>query len=327
MGQQLTVQEQRRQSAVQFRGDFTRMEPELQAALPEHISVQKFMRIVLTAVNSDPNLLDADRKSLFQSAMQSAQDGLLPDKREGAFVIFSGKVQWMPMIAGVLKKVRNSGELLTIMAACAYENDRFLWVQGDDEKIEHEPLMEGDRGKVRAVYAIAKTKTGGIYREVMSVAEVEKVRKVSRAGQKGPWVEWWEEMARKTVLRRLSKRLPMSTDLEQVLSRDDAMYDFSRRLGAEQVAGQAFGRVDNPLLDQIEHHPETGEIEGDAGGQGVVDATPETEAMAKARQHGADTGRSNGARKPPKQITDEAEKAAWLAAYDTASAETESAEA
>lgn len=62
----------------------------------------------------------------------------------------------------------------------------------------------------------------------MSLGEIEKVRKVSRAATNGPWVEWWEEMARKTVLRRLSKRLPMSTDVDDLIRRDDDLYDFSK---------------------------------------------------------------------------------------------------
>lgn len=281
----LTVQEQRRQEATRFRGEFQRMGPELQAALPEHISVDKFVRIVLTAVNSTPALLDADRKSLFSASMKSAQDGLLPDGREGALVIFKNQVQWMPMIGGILKKVRNSGELLSITVGVACLNDKFLWVQGDDERIEHEPLIDGDRGEPRAAYAIAKTKSGGIYREVMSRVEIEKVRAVSRAGQNadGPWMKWWEEMAKKTVLRRLSKRLPMSTDLERVIQRDDEMFEF-RRNGAEGAAGRLFARVKNPLEDAIEHDQETGEIKdpsasgGDpAGDQGGEDPrTPDT---------------------------------------------------
>jgi recombination protein RecT len=259
---QLTVAQQRQQAAVAFRGDFQRMSGEIAAALPPHIPPERFMRVVVTAVNADPALLDADRKSLFEASMRSAQDGLLPDKREGALVIFKNRVQWMPMIAGILKKVRNSGELVSIGAHVVYENDRFAYVLGDEERIEHEPKMDGPRGKARAVYAIAKTKDGGIYREVMSLEEVEKVRKVSRAANNGPWVEWWEEMARKTVLRRLAKRLPMSSDMDDLMRRDDELYEFGRRGQSERP----FQPVANPLADQIEHRAEeTGAAAGDGG--------------------------------------------------------------
>ncbi|MFN3891952.1 MAG: recombinase RecT [Beijerinckiaceae bacterium] len=230
----------------EFRGQFDKMSGEIAAALPPHIPVERFMRVVLTAVNSNPDLLRADRRSLFEAAMKAAQDGLLPDGRDGAFVMFKDKAQWMPMVGGILKKVRNSGELLTISAQVAYEKDRFVYVLGDDEKIEHEPHMDGDRGKPRLAYAIARTKDGGIYREIMTVSEIEKVRAVSRAAKNGPWVSWWEEMAKKTVIRRLAKRLPMSSDLDDLIRRDDELYDFNKNAGAQQ-AERMFG----PMAERL----------------------------------------------------------------------------
>ena len=88
--------------------------PELKAALPAHVTVEKFSRVAMTAVQNDPNLLQADRRSLFGAVVRLAQDGLLPDGREAALVIFNTKqgndwvkkVQALPMIAGVLKKIR-----------------------------------------------------------------------------------------------------------------------------------------------------------------------------------------------------------------------------
>lgn len=208
--------------------DVRRMEKQFALALPEHVSPEKFVRVVMTAINTNPDLQKADRESVLGAAMKCAQDGLLPDGREAALVVYGNKASYLPMIAGVLAKVRRSGELLTISAHVAYDKDAFTYTLGDDEKIEHQPYMEGPRGKPIAVYAVAKTKDGGIYREVMSLEQVNQVRNVSRAKNAGPWVQWWDEMARKTVLRRLAKRLPMSTDLQQVFQRDDEHYDLSR---------------------------------------------------------------------------------------------------
>lgn len=207
-----------------MRGTLTKMSSEFQAALPPQIPVEKFIRTTLTAVQMNPELLQADRRSLLGTAMKAAQDGLLLDGREAAPVIFNTKegkmVQYMPMVGGILKKIRNSGELATISAQVAYENDQFEYTLGDDEAIMHKPFLGSDRGKAIAVYAIAKTKDGAIYREVMSVSDVEKVRASSRAKNGGPWVQWWDEMAKKTVIRRLSKRLPSSADIDSVMASD-----------------------------------------------------------------------------------------------------------
>jgi recombination protein RecT len=263
-----------------FRAELDKTAPQFAAALPPHIPPERFARVVMTAVQGSPDLLQADRKSLFSSSMKAAQDGLLPDGRDGALVVYNTKakdgswtkqVQWMPMIGGILKRIRNSGELKSISAHVVYTNDKFAFVLGDDERIEHEPALE-DRGKPRAVYAIAHTKDGGIWREVMTVQEVEQVRAVSRAANSGPWTQWWGEMARKTVLRRLAKRLPLSSDLDDLIRRDDALYQFDGK-GAQAEAGERLFRpVANPLADTIEHEPSAALISPTPG---AVDADGE----------------------------------------------------
>ena len=110
--QEVELTQRQQDPAVIFKDQVRRTENEFRAALPAHIPVERFKRVVMTAVVNNPSLLDADRRSLFDSAMKAAQDGLLPDGREGALVIFNAKqnggwikkVQWMPMIAGILKK-------------------------------------------------------------------------------------------------------------------------------------------------------------------------------------------------------------------------------
>ena len=213
-----------------MRGTLVKMQPEFQAALPPQIPVEKFIRTTLTAVQMNPELLGADRRSLLGACMKAAQDGLLLDGREAAPVIFrtkeGPKVQYMPMVGGILKKIRNSGELASISAHVAYDKDHFEYELGDNESITHKPFLGEDRGKPIAVYAVAKTKDGAIYREVMSVADVDKVRQASRAKDAGPWVQWWDEMAKKTVIRRMAKRLPSSADVDQVLQSDNEASGF-----------------------------------------------------------------------------------------------------
>jgi recombination protein RecT len=215
-----------------MRGTLVKMQPEFASALPPQIPVEKFIRTTLTAVQMNPELLSADRRSLLGACMKAAQDGLLLDGREAAPVIFNTKdgkkVQYMPMVGGILKKIRNSGELASISANVVYDKDSFEYELGDDERIVHKPFLGADRGQQIAVYAVAKTKDGAIYREVMSVADVEKVRAASRAGKFGPWADWWDEMAKKTVIRRMAKRLPSSADVDQVFESDNDASGFDQ---------------------------------------------------------------------------------------------------
>ncbi len=219
--------ERRADPVVVVRQTLTTMGDQLKMALPSHVSVDKFHRVTMTAIQSTPALLDADRRSLFGAITKAAQDGLLPDGREGALVIFNGKagkqVQWMPMVAGILKKVRQSGELASIDAQLVHEADGFTYRPGLDDSPVHEPDWFGERGKVVGAYAVARLKNGAAFVEIMNRQQIEQVRNVSRAKDNGPWAAWWGEMARKTVMRRLAKRLPMSTDIEAEFERDDTM--------------------------------------------------------------------------------------------------------
>lgn len=211
------------------RGALTQMAPQFKMALPANVTPDKFIRVMMTAIQNNPKLLECVRQSLYSAAMKCAQDGLLPDGRQAALVPFKDQVQYMPMTAGILQKVRNSGELASISPQVVFENDEFeFWVDEKGEHLKHKPKLTGDRGAAKFAYAVATTKDGSAYIEVMSSEEIEQVRQVSRAKDSGPWRDWPGEMWKKTVIRRLSKRLPMSTDLESVIHADDALYDLKK---------------------------------------------------------------------------------------------------
>ena len=205
----------------EFGHQLIEMKSQLAQALPAGIAPDRFIRVTLTAIQLTPELLECDRKSLLLACIRAANDGLMPDGREGAFVVFRDKkrntklAQWMPMFGGLLKKVRNTGELLSISANVVYSRDQFDYELGDQERIVHKPAV-GERGQPVAAYAIARLKGGGIEREVMTWPEILKVRAMGSQG--GPWSSWPDEMARKTVIRRLYKRLPSSTEMDRYLA-------------------------------------------------------------------------------------------------------------
>jgi recombination protein RecT len=228
------------------------MKAQLCMALPPQMPPEKFQRVAVTAVNKNPDLLNCTRGSLYQSFMLAAQDGLLPDGREAAIVRYMNKGEptatYMPMVGGILKKIRNSGELAAITAQVIHKNDPFrYWVDDSGEHLTHEPELFGDRGQIIGVYALAKTKDGAVYIEVLTKDDVEKVRAVSRAKDSGPWVQWWDEMAKKTAIRRLSKRLPMSTDLDELIRRDDEIYDVEKPSETEPKPAKGPGRLSKML--------------------------------------------------------------------------------
>lgn len=206
------------------------MEPQYKTALPAHIDAGRFRNAVQTAIALNPDLVQADRQTLLTASMRAAQDGLLPDGREGAFVVFNTKVkrdggeawvkavQWMPMVQGVIKKLRQ-GDVVGLTAHEVCEGDHFTYVLGDTERLEHEWPKDGKRGEVIYAYAVATFKDGTIEREVVPRSDIEKARSFSRSKDGPAWTNWYGQMAKKVAIHRLSKRLPMNVDMAQFVQR------------------------------------------------------------------------------------------------------------
>jgi recombination protein RecT len=228
--------------AAVFRAQLEQRIGSFAEALPPHITPELFKSVVARAVMADPALLAADRISLFESCLAAAQDGLLPDKREGALVIYNTKikengrdvwikkVQWLPMVRGIITKIYNTGKVKSVSLDIVYGGDEFrYWTDDQGEHLVHIPAEDRNKDEMRRVYALVVMKDGGVFAEPLDFQEVDKVRKSSRTSERGPWADWYEEMAKKTAIKRLAKRLPISREIQQVLDRDNYLYDIENR--------------------------------------------------------------------------------------------------
>lgn len=216
--------------------------PKLAEALPTHIPRERFEKAAQTAVTRNPDLkklLERNPMSVLNALQDCAADGLLPNNREAALVTFTGKagpsLVYIPMIAGVLKRMRQSGEVKSVRSRVVHENDQFEVTFGDEELIVHTPNLQ-DPGKPVAAYAIIEMSDGFIYREFMSLKEIMAVKNSVR-GKGGPWSGPFEaEMWRKTVLKRAAKYCPFSSDIVTMLDRDDKYYDLEDVTPKKSVA-------------------------------------------------------------------------------------------
>jgi recombination protein RecT len=234
-------------SVVEFKKTLGTMIERKEFALPSNVSPDAFRNAALVAVQDNPKILEADQASVFKAIRTLAAAGLVPDGREAALVPFKTKqgnnwvtlVQAMPMVFGLVKMARRSGDVKDIRAHIVYEAEveagKFEYVVGDQEELRHEPILFGDRGKPLAVYAIARLKDGSLVREFMNMDEVDAIRRTGasqkvRQGEKyvvsdepvGIWKEHFGEMAKKTVIRRLCKRLDLSAeDMRRIVVDED----------------------------------------------------------------------------------------------------------
>nr|DAL77711.1 MAG TPA: RecT protein [Bacteriophage sp.]DAS76874.1 MAG TPA: RecT protein [Caudoviricetes sp.] len=200
-------------------------------AMPKSMTPDRLTRIVMTECRKTPALLKCAPESFYGAVLQCAALGLEPGSALGHCYLLpfgNGKdkqgrpnAQLIIGYRGMIDLARRSGQIVSLQAYCVHEQDTFNYKLGLDPDIEHIPASVADRGKVTHVYAVAKLKGGGVQFEVMSRAEIEKVRTSSKAGNSGPWSSHWEEMAKKTVIRRLFKYLPVSIEAVRAVEIDE----------------------------------------------------------------------------------------------------------
>lgn len=280
---------------VTFNEQLGTRKKELEKVLPSHISPERFQRTILTVATVNPDLLRADRRSLLTACMKAAQDGLLPDGREAAIVVFENskqidgqwakvkEAQYMPMVYGLRKKVLQSGEVASlstqVVYKCEVDEGRFIYEEGTDAMLRHKPKLEMTEEEaadenVIAAYSMVTFKDGTKSYEVLPRRELNKIQRASKTGSpvdhrgnrrevKGPWKDWYTEMCRKSALRRHSKTLPMSGDILDALNTgfdDDGAGESVAQTFASAEPSQPIRIPSNAEIDAASHDPETGEV-------------------------------------------------------------------
>ncbi|HET7663862.1 MAG TPA: recombination protein RecT [Rhodanobacteraceae bacterium] len=263
-------------------------------ALPKHMTADRLARIALTEVRKVPKLAQCDQTSFLGAIMQCASLGLEPggalghayllpfDRRKkvgNQWKTVGTDVQLIIGYRGMIDLARRSGQIQSLEARAVYAEDEFHVEFGLDSNITHKPAWEkSERGPLVFVYAIAKLKDGGVQFDVMSRAEIEKVRAQSKAKDNGPWVSHFDEMAKKTVIRRLFKYLPVSIEIQRAVGLDE-----QAEAGLQQ---------DNPLViegsySEVETHEEAGQEGDTSDGADAGTDSPEPPPITAQEVHDA----------------------------------------
>ena len=233
----------------------------LAAVLPAHVKPEHLIKMTLLATTKQPKLLKCSQESFLKSVMDAASLGLDCSGTLGSawLVPYGTAAQLIIGYRGLIDLARRSGQISRIEAHLVYAQDTFKVQFGLDPVLEHTPYMEADRDTakdaIRCVYAVAELKDGTKQLEVMTLAEIEAIRNSSKAGNNGPWKEHFGEMARKTVVRRLCKYLPLSAELVTAIE----LSDRADSLGPNIVDLEPTGRAsfdDAPETDMGGFDPE-----------------------------------------------------------------------
>lgn len=207
------------------------MEPAIKKALPSVITPERFTRMVLSALSSTPKLAECSPQSFLAAMMTAAQLGVEPNTALGQAYLLPYRnhgqmeCQFQLGYKGLIDLAYRSGEVSVIQAHTVYENDVFEYELGMDPKLRHVPA-KADRGEAVAYYAMFKTKDGGYGFEVMSVDDVQRhAQRYSKSYGSGssPWRSNFDEMAKKTVLKRALKYAPLKSDFVRGVAQDETI--------------------------------------------------------------------------------------------------------
>ena len=207
------------------------LEPEIKKALPSVITPERFTRMALSCLNTTPKLAECSQMSFLSALMNAAQLGLEPNTPTGqAYLIpFRNKgrmeCQFQVGYKGLLDLVYRNPDIQTVQAQCVYENDTFEYELGLEPRLVHKPALK-DRGEMLCVYALWKSQNGGFGFEVMSKEDIDAHAKKFSQGfssSYSPWKTNYEEMAKKTVIKKCLKYAPIRSDFTRQISNDETI--------------------------------------------------------------------------------------------------------
>ena len=208
------------------------MSPAISEALPKStgMSAERLSRITLTTLKQNPKLLECSIESLLGAVLQSAQLGLEPNLLGSCYFIpYKNTVSFQIGYKGLIDLATRKGEVTSIVAQEVYEGDTFHYEYGRNETLKHIPTQHDKRGAIEYVYAYAHLKNGGFVFQVMHISEIEKIRnehsiayKFDKSGS-SIWVKHFNAMCIKTVIKRLVKYLPISTETQNLIAHDETI--------------------------------------------------------------------------------------------------------
>jgi len=159
-------------------------------------------------------IAEKNKASLMKAIMNVALTGIsLNPVLKHAYLVPRNKEVCLDFsYRGLSQLAIDAGVVLSINTQIVYEKDFFELIQGSNPQVTHR-IGFGDRGNIIGVYSDALLKHDHHQIEQADIADIKRIQRRSPAGSNGPWVSDFNEMVRKTVIKRLFKYLPMPSNI------------------------------------------------------------------------------------------------------------------
>ena len=216
--------------------------PSVIEALPSDFNRARFVQNTVALVQGSDELSRMPQAKLVPALMKGAYLGLDFFNKECYAVPYGQTVQFMPSYTGMVKLCKRFSKrpLTDVYAHVVRDGDEFeSGMEDGREYVRFKPKPFND-GPIVGAFAVAQFADGGIKVEVMSKAQLDAVKRMSKAQSGTAWKFFADEMYRKSVIRRLCKGIDL--DMENV--------EQARIMQAEEEVVEAeVTEVDNPFGD------------------------------------------------------------------------------
>lgn len=302
----------------------------------------RLLRIAYNNVAYDTNLLECTATpvgmaSIFGGIVEALKLGLMigGPMQEAWLIPFKdnkagAKVATLIIGYQGYRNILDRGKsVIDLHPVAVHAGDEFSFELGSRPFVRHIPkLTAAERRELIAVYACAHLPRGGLQIEVMGKDEVDDHRKKSRAGSSGPWVDFYEAMALKTVIRKIAKYLPKSSEIlaraldldqradlgqEQNFDLEGLVFDITQTPGMAQAGGTRLDTLKAQLAGGTPALPATAVKEPEPTPQSAAEqaaddkaaaaqqttVAPDPEAERIARERAEIDARIRNAEEPP----------------------------
>src|SRR2546422_7300548 len=272
--------------------------------LPRHLDADKMIYVALETVRADSYLRQCEPQSIVQAVLEASQLGLMLGNKLGHAYLAPRrekktntlKCQLLIGYRGFIALAHRTGKVSSIYPAIVHQGDQFSLKLGTGRQLVHVPLLDpAKRGDWIGAYAVVEFRDGRTDFEWMTRQEIEKVKQCSESASEAwsPWRRFEDEMIKKSPIRRMAKRLCLSS--EDMTLVEAAVRDEYREMGIEETQAGA------PTIRE----PQRGRPSTGSNGQGNQTAKPpirEPQRKAESQQSNSQAvGPANPGGAEPKQ--------------------------
>lgn len=203
-------------------------EAQIQAAMGSVGDAKRFMRLCQTEFRSTPKLMSCSPESFMLSVFEGARLGLEVGKQLGQYYLIPRGNEVVPMLGyrGMIVLGLRHPDVQTITSTPVYKGDYFEHGENmQGQYFEYKPCGNKKPEDLEKAFAVCRLKNGGVILEVMERVQIEAARAKSQMPNGQAWRDSYSEMARKTVVRRLFKYIPMIAEAAQAIARDEERWE------------------------------------------------------------------------------------------------------